>query len=875
MSERQRKNHYLTPFLGVLFLLLLSGSSRVVARQQISQQSSPQLTIQSLSLLHSTLTLKDTKLQRPSVAPIPETSISQHPPNPTKPKIALVLSGGGARGAAQVGVLAELEAAGIRPDIVIGTSIGAIVGGLWCSGYTAVELDSIVRAIDWEKQYIVGDERDRNGLFLDQKYEQDRALLTLRFKDFSFVVPQSVTSVMRFTAPFQRLFWNAPYQGNGNFDSLMIPFRAVATDLVSAQAVAIDRGNLVEAIRASATLPLRYSPVRIDSMVLVDGGLLANIPTEIAQRYHPDIIIVVNTTSPLLPTNALDKPWNVADQVVSVMEKQFNSRASLNATVTIEPAIGTHLNTDFQHLDSLVELGRQEAHRLIPSILQHIREKGDSLRRLQRDTGNVAIEMPEHSLSTIRSVQVSNADTSLVRLLQRLVGQRFHLAKCRESVLRACRATNNTFADCRGLRFDEANGTLHIDIDPGIVRLLAISGNHSVTELFVARELNIRIGDQPDAEDIISGLEKIINTDLFSEVGIDIRRLSEGNSGIAVRVNVVERGSQVLRIGARVDNERNSQISADFVQENVLSTGIRFGLRVGGGNRNNIADGRIEIPRILDSYWTFSTRGYWTSRNVYLYTLTHSSRSRFEAIQSGDMLEQHAGLRALFGRQVETSGKVGLEFRYEAQRNFQLGDNVTSRDFHPMASLAISTVFDKQDRADFPTRGRVVSIRLERTVLEDPTIPQFTKAEIKLKNTLTFGRHSISPSAEFAFADALLPVPEFYHMGGQDSFFGMRENEMRGRQLVLGQLEYRYRLPFSLLFDSYFSMRYDIGSVWPTMQAVRLVDLRHGVGTTLSFDTPLGPARLAVGRSFVLLKNPNTVALGPYLVYFSIGMRIQ
>ncbi len=809
------------------------------------------------------------------VAPAPPGGTAQA----THPKIALVLSGGGARGAAQVGVLAELEAAGIKPDIVVGTSIGAIIGGLWCSGYTATELDSVLRSIDWEKQYLVGDERDRNGLFLDQKYEQDRALLTLRFNNFNFVVPQSVTSVMRFTAPFQKLFWNAPYHDNGNFDSLKIPFRAVATDLVHARLVALDHGNLVEAIRASATLPLRYTPVRMDSMVLVDGGLLANIPTEVAVQFKPDIIIAVNSTSPLLPTNALDKPWNVADQVVSVMEKQFNAKASDNATVMIEPPIGTHLNTDFSHLDSLVTVGRQEAKRMIPQILQRIREKRLAMGLTAEDSSAV----PESSaaLNTnkakpfIRSVVAANADQHLDSLLQALVGLPFDRASTREYVLRAARATNNTFADCPLLHFDPQNGELSLLIDNGIVRLISIVGNNSVSELFVARELNIRVGDKPNAEKILEGLESIINTDLFSEVGIDIRRLSDGNSGIAVQVRVVERGSQVLRIGGRADNERNTQISADFVQENILSSGIRFGLRVGGGNRNNIAEGRIEIPRILDSYWTFSTKAYWTSRNVYLFNTVQTTRTRFEAIQTGDMLEQHAGLRALFGRQVETSGRVSVEFRYEAQRAFQLGDNVNPRDFKPLASLSISTVFDKQDRADFPTSGRVIVLQLDRTVLEDPAIPQFTKAEFRAKNTVTWGRHSVSPSASFGFADALMPVPEFYHMGGQDSFFGMREDEMRGRQLMLGSLEYRYKLPVQLLFDAYASLRYDLGGVWPTMQAVRLVDFRHGVGATLALDTPLGPARVSLGRSFYFLRNPNSVALGPYSLSFSIGMRIQ
>ncbi len=794
-------------------------------------------------------------------------NVSNTPPHP---HIALVLSGGGARGAAQVGVIEELEAAGIHPDLVVGTSIGAIVGGLWCAGYNGHELDSIVRAIDWEKQYEIGADRDRNGLFLDQKYEQDRALLTLRFDDFSFVVPQSVTGVMRFTAPFQRLFWNAPYHDNGNFDSLKYPFRAVATDLVHARLVSLDHGNLVEAIRASATLPLRYTPVHIDSMILVDGGLLANIPTQVAAEFHPDIIVVINTISPLLPTNALDKPWNVADQVVSVMETQFNRQASNNATITISPPIGSHLNTDFSNLDSLITVGREEARRQLPELLRILAEHG------------VATKAPSNTLtksgtadSLIREVLVFCNDSLLRSAIEELKGSTFHRAETTELILRACRRNANTFAGIRELGFDPADGVMRVTIDEGIVRILSVTGNHSVSEHFVARELNIRIGDKPDAEDILRGLETINNTDLFSEVGIEIRSLSPENSGIAVRVNVVERGSQVLRIGGRVDNERNTQLNADFVQENILSTGVRFGLQAGGGNRNFVVQSRVEIPRIMDSYWTIKASAYMNSKNHVLFSQNQISRARFESVAVGDELEQHAGLRVLFGRQVETSGQVTAEFRYEAQRSFRLGDSTSQRDFRPLGTISISTVFDKQDRADFPTTGRVLSLRLERSILEDPETPQFSKAEFTLKNTFTTGNHSLSPVFKFAFADALLPAPEFYRLGGEDLFYGMREDEQVGRQLALAQLEYRYKVPVHLLFDTYVSLRYDIGGVWSTMQAIRLGDLRHGIGTALAFDTPLGPAKVALGRAFFFQKNPNGVSLGPYTLYFSIGMRFQ
>ncbi len=788
--------------------------------------------------------------------------------------VVLVLSGGGARGAAQVGVLQELEDAGIVPDLVVGTSIGAIIGGLWCSGYSAVELDTIMRSVDWNEQYVVGDDRNRNGLFLDQKFEQDRSLLTLRFNNFSFVVPQSITSVMRFTAPFQRLFWNAPFHPEPDFNSLKIPFRAVATDLVHAKAVAIADGNLLEAVRASATLPLRYTPVHIDSMVLVDGGLLANIPVEIAHQFKPDIIIAVNTTSPLLPTNALDKPWNVADQVVSVMERQFNLEARNGADVLIEPRIGSHPNNDFMNLDSLAIEGRRSAREIIPTIRTLLSQKSEAFRGELKITSSATSE-DASARNVIRSLHVVPEDVFLNSSFSSLVGQTFDYRRMKEQILRRCRLSGLTFASLRVLQFDSTSGRLDIRIDPGTVRHVELIGTSDLSTIFVGRELNVKIGDAPRVNDVIKGIQSIVNTDLFSEVGVDIRHNAQPDSGVTVRVRVVERGSQVVRLGGRVDNERNTQLNIDMVQENILSSGIRLGLRVGGGNRNIVAEGRIEVPKILDSYWTFSVLGYWNSRNQYIYAYSSQSLARFETNQVGDLSEQHLGTRVLFGRQIETSGRIGIELRYEQQRIFQLGDFVSPRAFEPLLTISMSTLFDKQDRADFPTTGRVLSLRLERSFIQAPGANSFSKAEVIVKNTYSTGLHAIQPAFHFAFADATMPSPEFYRMGGAEMFYGMREDEQRGRQIALAQLEYRLKLPIRVGIDTYWSIRYDVGGVWSSMQAIRFVDLRQGIGTALALDTPLGPARISVGRSFYYLRNPNGVKLGPTQVAFSIGMPIQ
>jgi NTE family protein len=139
------------------------------------------------------------------------------------------------------------------------------------------------------------------------------------------------------------------------FCNLKYDFRPVATEVISGRSVAFSKGNLVNSIIASATVPLRNSPVRIDSSIYLDGGLKANIPVDQAKEiFDPDIIIAVNTTSPLFTGDKLDKPWNLADQVLSIMMQDYSKEAKKHADVLIEPDIDGITNTDFDKAEQLI-----------------------------------------------------------------------------------------------------------------------------------------------------------------------------------------------------------------------------------------------------------------------------------------------------------------------------------------------------------------------------------------------------------------------------------------------------------------------------------------------------------------------------------------
>lgn len=862
-----------------------------------------------------------------------------------RPRVALVLSGGGARGIAQIGVLKKLEEAGIAIDYIIGASMGAIVGGLYASGYTAKQLDSLLTTVSWQEVLSVS-ERAREDQFLDQKIESDRSLITLRFNDYRFVVPEAVSTGFRLTAFLNQLVWNSMYHANRDFNQLKYPFRAVATDLVQGETVVLSKGNLVTAMRASATVPLRFTPVKLDSMILVDGGLLANIPVEAAWEFKPDIIIAVNTTSPLLEPEELDKPWNIADQVVSILMRKRSIKEGAKADVLIEPEVGRHASTDFTGLDSLVERGADATEQVLSTIRQLVKRKQDSLyneqygrplyqnaegwtfqkivlsgfreadstelyrsgkltsasgvssifrnwkrfaayhhiditlRKVGALTGDslYSLSVKAEPFPVVRSVVVHSAYGEFAGqpLGQKFIGWDYTpstLRQISETVLLWYREQGYSLAEITSAGINPATGELHITCDEGKIRSIAIEGNSSISNDQILKELHMAEGQIFRGDVALEAWRNILGTELFSDAVVEAHRGGD-DSGVDVVVRVRERGSQVVRLGVRVDNERNTQFGLDVAEENLFNRNIRIGLHVAGGVRNRLAEVDIALPRIFDSYWKYSIAGYASRKEYFTYTPRQGlATSEFERFQDGGFFIERVGVRSSIGKQIERNGSLLTEFRFEQQRLEEYGAREEA-EFESVATLKFGARFDTQDRAYFPTTGRILDISLESSVFNISSNVKFAKAQMSYQTILSSGRHAVRPSVFFGFADIALPRTEFFSLGGQQNFYGMREDEERGTQVARASLEYRFHMPFQIFFDTHLSARYDLGSTWTKPTEIRISQLRHGVGAALGLDTPLGPAEFAAGRSFYFLKNPNAVVWGPTLLYFSIGLAL-
>lgn len=289
---------------------------------------------------------------------------------------ALVLSGGGAKGLAHIGVLRVLDSLGIRPNLVVGTSMGAIVGALYASGYSSREIDSLSRVLPlgrFFRSYQPGAPASMGLL---------QPLVVWERRGGTFVLQRSAAEEPAINALMNAGMLRGNLLARGSFDSLPIPFRAVATDLRTGEPVVLAGGDLARAVRASSAIPLLFDPVRQDQRFLGDGGLSANVPIGIAREAGAARVIVSYTTEPLPDSLNLFSPVVLADQLIRLLFRQPPDSLG-TGDIAIHPAVEGFQSLNFGRasVDSLIARGYVAARDALTSArcLPHAPDRRHSL----------------------------------------------------------------------------------------------------------------------------------------------------------------------------------------------------------------------------------------------------------------------------------------------------------------------------------------------------------------------------------------------------------------------------------------------------------------------------------------------------------------
>jgi NTE family protein len=274
-----------------------------------------------------------------------------------KPKIGLVLSGGGAKGFAHVGVLKVIEQAGIKIDYIGGTSMGAVIGGLYASGYNANQLDSIVRVTNFDNLLV--DYLPRSSKSFYEKRNDELYVVSLPFNKLKFGAPQSLSKGMFNYNLFNQLTFHVRHIRD--FNQLPIPFLCIATDIEQGKQVVLDKGILAQALFASSALPSVFSPVKLEDKLLVDGGVINNYPIEEIRKLGADIIIGVDVQSGLRDKSELQGAINVLFQITNFQAIEKMNLNSKNTDIYIKPDIKNFGAVSFEKAKEIILRGEEAA----------------------------------------------------------------------------------------------------------------------------------------------------------------------------------------------------------------------------------------------------------------------------------------------------------------------------------------------------------------------------------------------------------------------------------------------------------------------------------------------------------------------------------
>jgi len=284
----------------------------------------------------------------------------------TPPKIGLVLSGGGAKGLAHVGVLKIIDELGIRIDYISGTSMGSLVGACYAMGYNGIKLEKIALKFDWYGS--LNDKISRKYISMNEKNTESRYIGTFELSEKGVKLPSGMVTGQRF---LNQITWICrPSLLEKNFINLPTPFLCVATDAVTGETVILDKGYLPDAIRASMSIPTVFAPKKINNRLLIDGGITRNFPVSDVKDMGADIVIGIDVGAPLYKEKELDSFAKIMEQSVSFLGDKSTIKQRKLCDILILPDVKGHSSMDFDDPVLLIKKGEDAAKKVMPQLLK-------------------------------------------------------------------------------------------------------------------------------------------------------------------------------------------------------------------------------------------------------------------------------------------------------------------------------------------------------------------------------------------------------------------------------------------------------------------------------------------------------------------------
>ena len=767
---------------------------------------------------------------------------------PARKTVGLALSGGGANGMAQIGVLKALEEENIPVDAIAGTSIGAVIGGLYSIGYKADALESIALNIPWEDLLSLDNDAPRASTFLEQQKIRDRATIAIRFENFKLVIPKSLSSAQKLTRTLDLLTLNALYHPSGSFNTLPVSFRAVTTDLVSGKRITLSDGTLSEAMRASSTIPIIFQPIELGKYKLADGGLVANLAVDELEKASLGYKIGVDTRGSMYTlAEDIDIPWQAADQTMTILiELQYPSQLE-KADLVIAPDVGNNPAIDFSKLPDLISAGYKSGKALAGKIQKDIslpapRKTGiSSYKKSIRITGTEKgilkqyhavgeiIRNASYAEEALKGLLETDKFTKVYAKVDRKGGKAVFFCETPPSFEKVELVTpvteisekelNACFSDLMAQGYTNAQGTealekllsifrkkgyplvditsvnvsdktLFIEMTDGKISSLVISQDKNITRPTpVMRELSIDTSKALKLKDIERSIDNLFGTGAFNRVSIGIvgNDSLSGKSGNnrTLRVRLNEKPSTVLRLGVHYDETYNAQALLDFRNENLNGTANSIGGWTKIGEKNSRVNLEFNMPRIGSTSLTFTTKLFYDQRDLDIREPEFSKQFFFSGSEEIRNLGiQQYGITSSFGTRIGKNSQLLLDMTLKNSQTYNKGAGDFETEDSDIATAALQFALDTRDNSFLPTEGRYTNLRYSFTP-EFFNDETFWQFHLEHEENIAF---STQASGQLSLALGLssqgLPFSEMFFLGGAGSPYSRRFIGLKENDLI-------------------------------------------------------------------------------------------
>ncbi|KAA3657164.1 MAG: hypothetical protein DWQ10_13890 [Calditrichaeota bacterium] len=779
-----------------------------------------------------------------------------------RPKIGLVLSGGGARGFAHIGALKMLDSLQIPIDYIVGASMGGIAGALYSIGYNGHDLEHLVQKTDWNE--IFSDIPRRTELPYFVRKETGRYQLVLGLDGVKPVMPSGIIYGQKVSLLFSSLTF--PYESVTDFNKLPIPYRCVAVDLVTGNQVILKSGSLAKAMRATMAIPTVFTPIEYGDSLLIDGGFSNNLPINVAKEMGADIVIAVDVESPLKKRKQLNTVLSVLEQTIGLLGLEQRRRNEKLIDILIRPDLDAFTPADFDddQIRKIIQRGHTAARAKVGQLI-NLKEKYLLNRMQEPGVLDLAYKHPKiHDLKITGHTALPFS--FIYEQLKMKPTDRLDVSFLQER-----------FAEMKASGFFEKLSYEIVPLSKNDVRLIihvkekqkpqifgiSIDGNTSLPFKFIYQLLGIKPGDRLDTEALNSRIMEMYGLGYFEYIKYEIEPIGENR--VRLNLEIKELPSQRMRVGLRYDDFHKLVGVVNVLGVNWLIPGLRF-------------EEELQFAGLVN----YNSKIYYPTRTITMpvYPLL---KFGFKDIPtniydggSGDLIASYKDRSSHFGVGAGLLFKKCFNAEIEYQHEYMnVTPNIAFSDpamfptwKHELRKVQASMTIDKLDDVLLPRNGFDFRSSYEGSFKELQSDLDYTLFATSANIYHTLRQRHTTRLFGYWGTTRSVPIYKFLNMGRPDTFIGLDYDQLYGTQMGIVRFDYRYQhkkdIFFKLIANMAFDMQYDTGPT--TLYPYNVTG--YGVGVKLL--SLVGPIEVIFSRGdkvFVGERKKQN------LVYFVLGYK--